>query len=169
MKTFITRRLFLNLLFITSLLSSCSDSDDTNDQRTPFEPVTINLQGLGVQLDDTSFTVESFSFSAFRVQSTTAGSFDGIELAFPQDGNSSQIELNLGGVSGISTITVTLFNNGVESTQVSALNGSATIAEIVGDAISSGETTVELDVSGQTITTLRISSLEATIQSIRLE
>ena len=98
---------------------------DDGEMTTSFESITIDLSNLDVTKDDTSFTVNSYSFSSLRaesvenISSTYLGDnivFDGIALWFPdQDSNPSHIELDLGNINGISKITFKAYNNGTNT------------------------------------------------------
>jgi hypothetical protein len=149
-------------------LALCS-SDDDNNNTVPFEEVTIDLSGLNVELEDTSFTADGFNFTSFRAESFSGGNFNGVSIAFPLNDNPSIIELDLSSVNGISKIIISMFNNGAGSTLVSAINNGNIVQEITDDDIPSSLTDLEINVTGQTIDALRISSFEAIIISIKLE
>ena len=169
---------FLKLFFISSLsfilmAGSCSNDDDTiTPEVEPFTPVTINLDGLGIDVDDTSFTTQGFDFTTYRAVSTDAYTNNGIILAYPQDGNPSTMELDLSGVNGISKITIPLFNNcGDGCTVIQALNNNEAIQIIDNnDELPIGATQAIINLSSnQTITSLKMESFETTFYSITLE
>lgn len=167
---------YLKLFFISSLsfilmAGSCSNDDDEIAPES-FTPVTINLADLGVELEDTSFTTQGFDFTAFRARSTENYTNDGLGLAYPQDGNSSTLELDLSNTNGISKITVSLFNNcGNGCTVVQALNNNEVIQIFDNnDVLPIGATEAIINLSAnQAITSLKMQSFEAIIYSITLE
>ncbi|WP_298511071.1 hypothetical protein [uncultured Kordia sp.] len=169
---------YLKLFFISSLsfilmAGSCSnDDDDITPETETFMPVTINLDGLGIDVDDTSFTTQGFDFTVFRVRSTDAYINNGILLAFPQDGNPSTMELDLSDVSGISKITIPLFNNCANGcTVIQVLNNNEVIQLLnTNDVIPQGEAQAIINLSpNQAITRLKMSSFETTFYSITIE
>ncbi|MEM6721108.1 MAG: hypothetical protein AAF611_17395 [Bacteroidota bacterium] len=169
---------YLKLFFISSLsfilmASSCSnDDDDVTPEIEPFTPVTINLDGLGLDVDDTSFTRQGFDFTAIRVRSTDNYTTNGLGLAHPQDGNPSILELDLSNTNGMSKITVSLFNNcGNGCTVIQALNSNNVIQIFDNnDILPIGATEAVFNLSNsQAITSLKMQSFEAIIYTITLE
>ncbi len=168
MKTLIINYKFIFMTIMFLPLAICS-SDDDNNNTAPFEEVTINLEDLSVEIEDTSFTADGFNFTAFRSESFSGGNFNGVQMAFPLNNDPSMIELDLSNTSGISKITISMFNNGAGSTLVSTRNNGSIVQEITDDDIPSSLTDLEINVTGQTIDALRMSSFEAIIISIKLE
>ena len=103
--------LFITLLYLPLALCS-SDNDNESESETPFSPVNIDLTtGVNIEVDDTSFSKQGYNFTTYRVTSNEQG-IDGISIAYPDSGNNpSSIVLNLDAINGISSITVSLFNN----------------------------------------------------------
>lgn len=187
---FQTRVLILIFAFSSLLFNACS-SDDNNDVPDPdaqeqemeqeemeeeanFEAVTIDFTILEIPPVSNGFTLQGFNFSTFNAGLNVTGEFAGISLAFPDDeGNPSYIELDLTGITGISSITALILNNCLESTRITIFNGD----EVVDDFSAFVPTTVEetgfndnlYEFNGQIVTAVRISSCEAIIQSITLE
>jgi len=156
---FKTPFLILFILFMTAC-----ESNSTSEPEPPepsFEAVTINLAGVDVQLNDTSFTVDGFTFRSESAQ-TTPSNFDnqGVDLT------PGRIELDLEGTVGISQITISMFNN--SDPTLSLLNNGDLVRETNED-LEGGVIDVTIDVEGLSFDALRIFSFEATILSITLE
>ncbi len=161
MKTFLFNHKFLFLTFISFTLACCSSDDKEN----AFVPITINLGGLNIDIDDTSFTANGFQFKATRVKSET----DGVGLAYPNaNSDFSFLELDLRNSTGISKISVSLFNNCRSCLDIQTLNGDQIIEEVKGKDLDSGMNLVEIDINSA-ISTLKIGSLETIVYSIKLE
>ena len=157
--------LVVSMILLT--LNSCSsDDDDMPIAEGTFKAVTINLTGLGIELEDTSFSVEGYNFKAFRATSYTPDS-SGILLAFAQDGQTSNIELDLSSANGLSKITANVSDYG-GSTKISLWNDGSLVEEIavVGGA---RDTDVVIPVGEKTIDALRFTSLEGDVKTIKLE
>ncbi|MDH7913454.1 hypothetical protein [Winogradskyella sp. SYSU M77433] len=151
------------------MAASCSSDDDGNQDNNPtFDPVTIDLSNIPIGLDDTAFEVQGYSFEAFRVEPNPSEVYPGLLLAYPQDGNASYIELDLSQASGVSSITARIFIN--SQTPITFYNGEQVVDEIF--AVNDTEDIFEdnsYQLNGQTITSVRISSYEAIVESITLE
>lgn len=154
------------LTLLVSVLSSCSENDD----QEPFDPITINLVGLGIELNDTSFSTQGFSFTVYQAISDEGNGDNGILLAYPDNqDNPSTLTLDISGLSELSKITASIADQGagiidlmrdgsvVESINVS-IGGSFQFREFSFD-----------EVVGRNIDAFRYRSLEGIIQSIRLE
>jgi len=163
----------LLILLLSFILTGCPGSDE-GEIIENFEPVTIDLSGLNIQEDDTSFSKNGYSFTSFHAESVESISstfqgnsitFDGIALWFSDGQNPSYIELILDNTEGISKITARIYNNGT-GTPVVLYNDGNIIDEIdapfkVNDIV--------FDVTNKTIDRLRISSFEGAVLSIKLE
>ncbi len=162
MKTFLLNYKFLFLTLISFSLTFCS----SDDNEKAFQPATINLEGLNVETDDTSFAVNGFQFKTTRVKSEAGG----IGLAYPNANNDfSFLELDLKNSAGISKISISLFNNCSSCLDIQVLNGNQVITEVKGKDLDSGTTNlVEIDITSE-ISALKIGSLEAIVYSIKLE
>ncbi len=163
--------LFITLLYLPLALCS-SDNDNESESETPFSPVNIDLTtGVNIEVDDTSFSKQGYNFTTYRVTSNEQG-IDGISIAYPDSGNNpSSIVLNLDAINGISSITVSLFNNcGNGCTSFQIINDGNVIEELnTNDEIPTGIAEVTIDVSELQIDALRLSSFEAILYSIALE
>lgn len=168
---------FLIVAFFLSLMA-CS-TDDNNDNQTGFEPITLDLTGLGIEVDDTDFSVENYNFNTYRAVSSDPGgddmndSNDPIFLAYP-DGNSnpSTLELDLGSANGLSKITISLSNNcGGGCTAIQTLNSNGEILQAFNDdtTVPTGSSEVLIENIDNSMNTLKISSFETAVYSIRLE
>ena len=164
MKTFIFSYKFIFMTLISLPLEMCS-SDDNNETETSFESVTIDLTSVDVALEDISFNANGYQFKAIRAK-TEAG---GVILAYPNSGGEfSSIELNLMNSTGLSKISISLFNNCNSCLDIQVLNENQTVTEIKGTELDSGENLVEIDINSA-ITALRIGSLETVVYTIKLE
>ncbi len=168
---------FLMVIFFLSLVA-CT-TDDNNDNQTTFEPITLDLTGLGIEIDDTNFIVDNYNFNIYRTVSSDPGSNDmddsnnGILLAYP-DGtsNPSTLELDLSSVNGLSKITISIFNNcGGGCTVVQTLNSNSEILQELNDndTVPAGSSEVLIENINNSINSLKISSFETTVYSIMLE
>ncbi|MAU70834.1 MAG: hypothetical protein CML04_01965 [Pseudozobellia sp.] len=168
MKTFILSSKFLLLSFLSIQLALCSNDDDSvpSPEEESFEPVTLSLVGLDIDLEDTSFSVDGFDFSAYRAKSYEDSPGYGILLAFPQDGNRSWIELDLSNTVGLSKITASVSDYGGGTTVVIMSNG-----EVVEEAkdIPDDPSDIAFNLNGRAVDALRITSLEGDVNSIKLE
>ncbi|NMH89058.1 hypothetical protein [Flavivirga algicola] len=161
MKTLLFNYRFLFLFLISFTLAFCS----SDDKEKAFEPVTINLDGLNIDTDDTSFTANGYQFKATRSKSEA----NGIALAYPNTNNDfSFLELDLRNSTGISKISISLFNNCRSCLDIQTLNGDQIVTEIKGKDLDSGINLVEIDISSG-ISALKIGSLETIVYSIKLE
>jgi len=150
-------------LFV-SVCTSCSNNDDEE----PFEPITINLIGLGIEQDDTSFTQQGFSFTAVNVESSEGFTLDGILLAFPDNqGNPSSLSLDLSSVTGISTITASITDQG--GGEIELLNNGQVIETIDVNRNQPQFSDFTFIINGREIDAFRYNSFEGFIRSIRLE
>ncbi|WP_299765203.1 hypothetical protein [uncultured Dokdonia sp.] len=151
------------------LFTACSSDDNNSNAPINFEPVTIDLTQVDIDVDDTAFTVQGFNFDVFRAQGTEqSGLAPGILIAFPQNGNPSSIELDLSNVEGLSRITARIARNA--STPITFFNGNTVVGEIM--AVNEIDDLFEdnvYEINGQTVTAVRISSFESIVQSITLE
>ncbi len=169
MKTSFFKILFISILCPILMASSCSSDDDGNQNNDPpFNSVTIDLSNITIGLDDTVFEVQGYSFEAFRVEPNPSEVYPGLLLAYPQDGNASYIELDLSQASGVSSVTASIFRN--SPTSITFYNGAQVVDEIF--AVNDTEEPFEdntYNLNGQSITSVRISSFEAIVESITLE
>ncbi|MEW4923522.1 hypothetical protein [Algibacter sp. 2305UL17-15] len=164
MKTILFSYKFIFIIFTTLPLAMCSNDDNTEEEN-PFQPVTINLDGLNIDTDDTSFVVDGFQFKATRVKSQSGG----ILLAYPnQASDFSVLELDLTKSIGVSKISISLFNNCSGCLDIQILNGNQIVTEVKGTELESGENLVEIDINTN-VSALRIGSLETIIYTIKLE
>lgn len=158
-QSFKTPFLTLFILFMTACESNSTSEPEIPEP--PFEAVNISFEGVDVQLNDTSFTVDGFTFRSESAQ-TTPSNFDnqGVDLT------PGLIELELEGIIGISQITISMFNN--SDPTISLLNNGELVRE-TNDDLEGGVINAVIDVEGLTFDALRIFSFEATILSITLE
>ena len=167
--TFIIITLFLSL-------NSCS-TDDNN--KTVVEPITIDLTGLEIDIDDTNFSVNNYNFNIFRTVSSDPfgndmdDSNNGISLAYP-DGNSnpSTLELDLSSVNGLSKVTISIINNCFEGcTAVQTLNSNSEVLQELNNnnTVPTGMSDLIIENINNSINSLKISSFETTVFSIKLE
>lgn len=159
----------MSILCPILMAASCS-SDDDGDQNNdpPFESVTIDLTNVIISIDDTAFEVQGYSFDAFRVEPNPSDVYPGLGLAYPQNDMGSYIELDLSQVSGVSSFTARIFRN--SPTAITFYNNGQVVDEIF--AVNDTEDPFEdntYSLNGQTITSVRISSFEAIVESITLE
>jgi len=162
---------FLFMIFMTLPLALCSKDND--EPKQDFVPVTLDLSGLNIQEDDTSFTVNGFKFSnvgSFSQDYSTLDNnneiinFNGLTIWY--DGTDLHyIELLLDNIEGISKITVKVFNNGT-TTLVTIYNGNDIVEE---NQAPYRVNDVVFDVKNKVIDKLRISSAEGAAISIKLE
>jgi len=150
----------------------CSENDDGNSTESSFAPITISLEALNIDEDDTSFEVNGFKFNVLRGRSNDVGNADnGILLAFPLDGQPSQLELDMSNVDGVSTITVDIFNN-AGSTVVSLWNRGSLVEEnsnIPAAEVDMPFKETSFSLNTREVDLLRITSFEAIVRSITLE
>ncbi len=172
MKTLLFSYKFLFMTLMSLPLALCSNDND-NETETPFEPVTINLKGLNVALDDTSFVASGYNFNCYRAESSNIGTEnESVSLWHPdQDSNPSSLELELNNVTGISKITLNTFNNNGTNTLVSLWNNGTLVEEYnnVTNPINGNFTDTVIITNDREIDLLRITSFEASIRSIKLE
>ena len=172
MKSFFLSQNFFLMSFLAIQLSICSKDDDTPKEVESFEPVTINLEGLDVGLDDTTFVVDGYNFRAFRAESYAPGNGNnGISLAYPQDGELSMIELDLSQLQGASSVTLDIFNN-AGSTVVSLWNNGNLVEEntnIPNAEVDDRFKETVMNLNGREVDAVRVSSFEAIVKTIRLE
>ena len=161
MKNYILKSIIL-ILFV-SLFTSCSNNDDQES----FEPVTIDLIGLGLDINDTSFTQQGFNFSVFQVRSNEA-SIPGIALAFPNSQNDpSTLTLDLSGITGINRIITNISDFG--GGELELLNNGEIIETINVNGNQPEFSDYSFTINGREIDAFRYKSLEGIIRSIRLE
>lgn len=169
MKTSIFKILFISILCPILIAASCSSDDDGNQNNDPpIDPVTIDLTNVIISIDDTAFEVQGYSFEAFRVEPNPSDVYSGLILAYPQNDVGSYIELDLSQVSGVSSVTASIFRN--SPTTITFYNGEQVVDEIF--AVNDTEEPFEdntYNLNGQTITSVRISSFEAIVESITLQ
>jgi len=171
MKTF-----FLIASFFLSFIACKTE----NGSQTEFKAITLDLSGLGIEIDDTTFSVNNFNFNIYRTVSSNPGSIDeydsndGILLAYPDRNlNPSTLELDLSSVKGLSKITISMFNNcGHQScTVVQTLNRKREVLQELNDnlKVPIGSSEVLIENINSSISALKISSFETTVYSIKLE
>lgn len=159
MKTFLFSYKFLFLALTALPLAMCSSNDD-NTEENDFEVTTLNLSGLSVQQDDTSFTVNGYSFKNTNAESAETG------ISIWNDGTDFHyIELELNDVTGLSKITSRVFNNGTQ-TKVTLYNNDIIVQEIEAPFNVSD---IVMNVQEQEFDKLRLSSFEGEAISIKLE
>lgn len=165
MKAFVFSTKLIASIMVALLLISCSEDSEPVLEEI-FEAVTLNLTGLNIVLDDTSFIVEDYNFKAFRATSYTPDS-SGVLLAFGQDGESSYIELNLSNAKGLSKITSNVSDYS-GNTKVSLWKAGQLIEEI---PVPGGARDFDVvnDLGAREIDALRFTSLEGDVRTIRLE
>lgn len=169
MKSFILSTNFFILTLTVLPLSLCSKNDDNpTEPEEIFEQITIDLSDVPVTVEDTTFSVDGFTFDVFRA----VANGESILLAFPQDGNPSMLELDLSDVNGFTKITIAMFDAG-GGTTVSLFNDGNLIQENKNiPGISAGDDSfsdVVFELGDQDIDLLRITSLEGFVKSITLE
>ena len=172
MKNYILKSIIL-ILFV-SVLTSCANNENEPE---PFEPVTIDFEGVTVNIDDTSFTADGFTFSAYRAETITSAQTNQIPSPYStaiglynSDSNGmSSIELILNGLDEISTITVVFadFVGGAIGSTIEVYSSGVVIEEK--NTLFDQNDTVSFDVSGIPIEKVRLSSFEGFAASIRLE
>ena len=157
------------IAFSLFLFNSCSSDDNNSSAPISFEPITLDLTQVDIDLDDTSFAVNGFNFDAFRAQGTEqSGLVPGILLAFSQGDNPSSIEIDLSNVEGISRFTARIARNA--PTPITFFNGNTVVGEIM--AVNDIDDLFEdntYELNGQIVTSVRISSSETIVESITLE
>ena len=166
MKTTFIKSIILSSFAFILMSASCSSDDDTPlPQAEPFTPITLDLTQVEIDLDDTSFIVDEFTFEVYRCQ--ILPNF-GIDLAYGQNGNASYIELDLSQTQGISKITSRIFVN--STTPITFYNNGTVVDEItaINETPNEFEDNV-YELNGQTITSVRITSFESLVESITLE
>lgn len=162
MKTTFIKSIILSSFAFILMSASCSSDDDAPTVE-PFTPITLDLTQVEIDLDDTSFTVDGFTFEAFKCK-LLAGY--GIDLAYGENG--SYIELDLSQTQGISKITCRIFRN--NPTPITFYNNGTVVDEIMAIKEMPGEFEDNVyQVNGQTITSVRILSFESVVESITLE
>ncbi len=174
-----TRFLFKTLILTFGLLffNSCADDDAViPDEPIEFEPITLDLLGLGVDMQDTAFTLENYNFAVFNGVSLEpepngdVNSFEnGIGLASFVDGQRSNLTLDLSPVTGVSGITVAMFNN-CRCTVVETIDGDGVVLQKFDgrNSIPFGPHEVIIENISESIASLRITSSEAIVRSISL-
>ena len=149
--------------FILTLPLMCSPEDDSeNEVEMDFTPVTISLQNVNIEEEESTFMVDGFQFTLTNGSPNSSGA-DGIFVG--------ALELDLEPINGFSTITIDMLSNSI-STTISLLNNGNLIEE--NDNIAGAEVDMPFKetmfiVEGQEIDLLRITSLEAVVRTIRLE
>lgn len=147
-------------------LSLCSDDNDDTTVEI-FEPVTLNLAEANVTREDTMFMLQGFMFRVERAESSNG--IAGILLAFPsENGDFSTLELDLTDTTGISKMTISLFNNCSNCLDIQVFNENQIVTEVKGTALDSGSNLLEIEVDSP-ITSLKIGSAETIVTSIKLE
>lgn len=57
------------LILLIFGLVGCSTDDDTTEQSN-FDPITLDFSGLGLEDEDTSFTIQGYKFESYYAEST---------------------------------------------------------------------------------------------------
>lgn len=171
MKNYILKSIILTLF--VSVFTSCSN----NNEQDPFQPVTINFEGVTVNVGDTSFIADGFTFNAYRAETVTSDQTNQIPDPFTtaiglynSDNNGiSSIELMLNNLDGVSTITVVFadFVGGTVGSTIEIYSNGVVIEEK--NTLFGQNDTVSFDVSEIPIEKVRLSSFEGFAASIRLE
>ncbi|KPM31256.1 Hypothetical protein I595_2521 [Croceitalea dokdonensis DOKDO 023] len=113
------------------------------------------------------FMLQGFMFRVERAESSSG--IAGILLAFPsENGDFSTLELDLTDTTGISKMTISLFNNCSNCLDIQVFNENQIVTEVKGTALDSGSNLLEIEVDSP-ITSLKIGSAETIVTSIKLE
>ncbi len=169
MKNYILKSIIFTLF--VSLFTSCSE----NETQEPFEPVTIDFVGVNVNVDDTSFTADGYTFNSFRAETVDPDPnigapipMRGVALWNGNSNGTSSIELLLNNLERVSTIIITFADYGGQSTAELYSNGN--VVDQVNFTFNSAQSeTVTFDVTNTPIEKIRFASFEGIALSIRLE
>lgn len=167
------------LIFGVLMFNSCTEDENPMppvEEPFNFMPITLDLAGLDVDMQTTTFSVQDYNFSVFNgdsVGSPDTDSFEnGIGIAGPAtDGDRSNLALDLSKVSSeIKAITVAMFNN-CKCTEVEALDSTGSVLQKFDgrNSIPFGPYEVVIENTDKSIATVRITSLEAIVRSISLK
>ncbi|MCG2613155.1 hypothetical protein LZZ85_02650 [Terrimonas sp. NA20] len=175
----------LAVLFTATLVSAfkCSKDDKDADYSLPKE---ISLKAISTSNNGTTFTASGITFTGsgrpnpngsftgwldcpassnatIRYQT---GEFGGIELAY---GDFCRIIADVSPLPAINKVTVTLFNNGGTTTELSVCDANGIIGKVNTGTGSGANQTYQLNVGGKKATKIVLSSVEAIIYSIKIE
>lgn len=166
--------IFILILFI---LVGCSKDDDTTEQSN-FEPITLDFGNLGVEDDDTSFTIQGYTFKSYYAVSeedtyatfngeTERKPYDGVALyQTGPDGTWANIEMELAQFTGASKITVTLYSNTSNATTIELIKNGTMASEITVD---SQVTETQIDLTSNKYDILKVISVEGMVIKMVIE
>jgi hypothetical protein len=174
------------ILFTATIMSAfkCGKDNDRGVDNTL--PKEINLKAISTSNNGTTFSVRGITFTGagrpnpngsfngwidcpassnatIRYQT---GEFGGIELAY---GDFCRIIADVSLLPAINKVTVTLFNNGGTTTELSVCDASGIIGKVNTGTGSAANQIYQLDVGGKKATKIIMSSLEALIYSMTIE
>lgn len=174
------------LMVLTFTITQCSTDDngdppqeqemeqeqeEMEEESADFEAVTIDLRMADFDsVNDETFTVQGFTFRHFQaVPLGSEGEFAGVGVFGGSTNGESYIELDLSEVTGIMRISPRIAQS--TETPITFFNGDEVVAEIMAVSSTVEESFMDnpYDLNGQEVTAVRITSLEAIVQSITLE
>ncbi|MGB5943278.1 MAG: hypothetical protein WBG71_10380 [Leeuwenhoekiella sp.] len=158
------------LLIALMAIFSVSCTEDEGEPEISFDPITLEFKELGLDYDDTQFSIDGYNFVAYFVQSADNLQYTpapGIGLWNSTAGNGpANIQLDLNQFSGLNAITIDYED--YSNLMVSLYKNGSLVKETDHERNGTIERSLKVDIDDQ-YDAIKLSSYEAIILTMHFE